>query len=334
MEPLALVRRPGRRARRQSRRRRRRPRPRPGSGAARRPTGRTCRRVQRSKRAWCQWQVRIPSHDRAAVRAGSPCAGSGCRPRAPRPRRRGGRRCARRRRRRAGPSPRSSSSEAARLRCAVSTTAIVRAAVEPQLWFKSSGRASSRSARSPRAAASRPRRCASTSAEGLIALDPHRRQPAPLRARRRCAGSRSIQAGRAAGISLERDPRRARHACRRAARRAAATGSASRTAGATTSTRASRRCRRCASRLTTCIGCGCLSIDKCELLNPDDEAAAAGAGAHYLRGSAQLALARAGAAPPSTLPRPRSAAATRASPAGTSSTRPAGASPRAAAPSG
>ena len=36
-------------------------------------------------------------------------------------------------------------------------------------------------------------------------------------------------------------------------------------------------------RLTTCIGCGCLSIDKCELLNPDDEAAAAGPGAHYLR---------------------------------------------------
>jgi MerR family redox-sensitive transcriptional activator SoxR len=36
-------------------------------------------------------------------------------------------------------------------------------------------------------------------------------------------------------------------------------------------------------RLTTCIGCGCLSIDKCELLNPDDEAAARGSGAHYLR---------------------------------------------------
>jgi MerR family redox-sensitive transcriptional activator SoxR len=35
-------------------------------------------------------------------------------------------------------------------------------------------------------------------------------------------------------------------------------------------------------RLTTCIGCGCLSIDRCELLNPDDEAAALGAGAHYL----------------------------------------------------
>ncbi len=36
-------------------------------------------------------------------------------------------------------------------------------------------------------------------------------------------------------------------------------------------------------RLTTCIGCGCLSIDRCGLLNPDDEAAALGPGAHYLR---------------------------------------------------
>ena len=36
-------------------------------------------------------------------------------------------------------------------------------------------------------------------------------------------------------------------------------------------------------RLTTCIGCGCLSIDRCELLNPGDEAAANGPGAHYLR---------------------------------------------------
>lgn len=36
-------------------------------------------------------------------------------------------------------------------------------------------------------------------------------------------------------------------------------------------------------RLTTCIGCGCLSIDRCSLLNPDDQAAALGAGAHYLQ---------------------------------------------------
>jgi MerR family redox-sensitive transcriptional activator SoxR len=36
-------------------------------------------------------------------------------------------------------------------------------------------------------------------------------------------------------------------------------------------------------RLTTCIGCGCLSLRTCGLLNPADEAAARGAGAHYLR---------------------------------------------------
>jgi MerR family redox-sensitive transcriptional activator SoxR len=36
-------------------------------------------------------------------------------------------------------------------------------------------------------------------------------------------------------------------------------------------------------RLTTCIGCGCLSIDQCDLLNPDDKAAKQGAGAHYLK---------------------------------------------------
>ena len=36
-------------------------------------------------------------------------------------------------------------------------------------------------------------------------------------------------------------------------------------------------------RLTTCIGCGCLSLQTCRLLNPDDEAASRGGGAHYLR---------------------------------------------------
>jgi MerR family transcriptional regulator, redox-sensitive transcriptional activator SoxR len=36
-------------------------------------------------------------------------------------------------------------------------------------------------------------------------------------------------------------------------------------------------------RLTTCIGCGCLSLRTCGLLNPDDEAARAGSGARYLR---------------------------------------------------
>jgi MerR family redox-sensitive transcriptional activator SoxR len=33
--------------------------------------------------------------------------------------------------------------------------------------------------------------------------------------------------------------------------------------------------------LTECIGCGCLSLDRCRLANPDDRAAAAGAGPRY-----------------------------------------------------
>ena len=37
------------------------------------------------------------------------------------------------------------------------------------------------------------------------------------------------------------------------------------------------------TRLSTCIGCGCLSLKTCGLLNPDDEAARLGGGAHYLR---------------------------------------------------
>jgi MerR family redox-sensitive transcriptional activator SoxR len=48
------------------------------------------------------------------------------------------------------------------------------------------------------------------------------------------------------------------------------------------------------NRLTTCIGCGCLSIDACELLNPDDEAAETGSGARYLeRDSVRLEAGRA-----------------------------------------
>jgi MerR family transcriptional regulator, redox-sensitive transcriptional activator SoxR len=42
-------------------------------------------------------------------------------------------------------------------------------------------------------------------------------------------------------------------------------------------------------RLTTCIGCGCLSIDACDLLNPDDDASALGSGAHYLERDADPA---------------------------------------------
>jgi MerR family redox-sensitive transcriptional activator SoxR len=90
-----------------------------------------------------------------------------------------------------------------------------------------------------------------------------------------------LQAGRAAGIPLEQ------------IRRALETLPSERTPTRRDWERVSKRWRtdidvRIATlqalrdRLTTCIGCGCLSIDRCTLLNPDDEAAALGAGAQYL----------------------------------------------------
>jgi MerR family redox-sensitive transcriptional activator SoxR len=90
-----------------------------------------------------------------------------------------------------------------------------------------------------------------------------------------------IQAGRVAGIPLER------------IRATLATLPAGRTPTRRDWERTSRGWRddldrRIATlqalrdRLTTCIGCGCLSIDACGLLNPDDEAAKIGPGAHYL----------------------------------------------------
>lgn len=91
-----------------------------------------------------------------------------------------------------------------------------------------------------------------------------------------------IQAGRAAGIPLER------------IRAALETLPTSRTATRRDWGRLSRGWRddldrridtlhSIRDRLTTCIGCGCLSIDRCALLNPDDEAGHMGSGAHYLQ---------------------------------------------------
>lgn len=37
-------------------------------------------------------------------------------------------------------------------------------------------------------------------------------------------------------------------------------------------------------RLDSCIGCGCLSLDRCALYNPQDAAASKGAGPRYLLG--------------------------------------------------
>jgi MerR family redox-sensitive transcriptional activator SoxR len=44
------------------------------------------------------------------------------------------------------------------------------------------------------------------------------------------------------------------------------------------------RLERLRDRLTGCIGCGCLSIDRCQLTNPDDVLGAEGSGARNLIG--------------------------------------------------
>lgn len=44
--------------------------------------------------------------------------------------------------------------------------------------------------------------------------------------------------------------------------------------------------------LTECIGCGCLSLDRCKLANPGDRAAAAGAGPRYWVGDRRSGAAR------------------------------------------
>jgi MerR family redox-sensitive transcriptional activator SoxR len=45
---------------------------------------------------------------------------------------------------------------------------------------------------------------------------------------------------------------------------------------------------RLRDQLDSCIGCGCLSLERCALYNPGDKAAAAGSGARYLLPGARL----------------------------------------------
>lgn len=62
------------------------------------------------------------------------------------------------------------------------------------------------------------------------------------------------------------------------------------------------------SRLTGCIGCGCLSLDKCLLYNANDAAAAGGPGARFLPlvdGTPAAAPAPPAPAPPPAGPRRR-----------------------------
>jgi MerR family redox-sensitive transcriptional activator SoxR len=48
---------------------------------------------------------------------------------------------------------------------------------------------------------------------------------------------------------------------------------------------------RLRDQLTSCIGCGCLSLQACSLYNPDDRAATLGEGARYLLGNTPADLA-------------------------------------------
>lgn len=43
-----------------------------------------------------------------------------------------------------------------------------------------------------------------------------------------------------------------------------------------------KRLTRMRDTLGECIGCGCLSLDHCQLVNPDDQLAERGPGAHFL----------------------------------------------------
>ncbi|WP_171163745.1 redox-sensitive transcriptional activator SoxR [Streptomyces sp. I05A-00742] len=56
-------------------------------------------------------------------------------------------------------------------------------------------------------------------------------------------------------------------------------------------------------RITGCIGCGCLSLRKCAIYNPDDSAADKGAGARYLLGD-EPPVSPAPGSPQVTDPRP------------------------------
>ena len=57
---------------------------------------------------------------------------------------------------------------------------------------------------------------------------------------------------------------------------------------------------RTRDRLDNCIGCGCLSLRKCALYNPQDRAAARGAGPRYVMGDVAVA------SNTDTMPNPRS----------------------------
>ena len=68
----------------------------------------------------------------------------------------------------------------------------------------------------------------------------------------------------------------------------AATGRGSRGGGASRIDERIAELERLKAGLTECIGCGCLSLDRCKLANPGDRAAGLGPGPRYWIGDRPL----------------------------------------------
>ena len=119
---------------------------------------------------------------------------------------------------------------------------------------------------------------------GLIRADAHRRQPAPVRPRRAAPGR--VHPDRPAGRRLAGgDPRGAATRCPSRAPPRKADWAAAVRALAEPAGRADRAAGHgCATTSTGCIGCGCLSLQRCTLYNPDDRWPREGPGARAMLG--------------------------------------------------
>ena len=234
--------------------------------------------VQRSKRAWCQWQVRIPSQTvprcsgkpmcgqrLSTAYTSSPSAKTQRRvpvdvhdesPRRPQLRERGS----------ADEAVRGGGGHELRL---LRRTPIVDDRPNPRTstMVQVKCRVNSRSASSRPAAASPPRRCASTSGAGLIAATAHDGNQRRYERASPAAASRSSRpAARPGSRSSGSAPPSPR--CLPSGVRPPRLGAALDALARRPRRAGSRRCKRCATRLTTCIGCGCLSLDACGSAEP------------------------------------------------------------------
>ncbi len=110
----------------------------------------------------------------------------------------------------------------------------------------------------------------------------HRRYP------RGAAADRVHRLRPAGRPHARRDRRRAREAPGRPRAQPPRLVASCRAAGRRASTSASPSSSGSSAGLTECIGCGCLSLERCRLANPGDRAAAMGPGPAYWVGDRQL----------------------------------------------